>query len=96
LKGHHKEIPFWQYYDTGFVGKLHRWIFRARHKALHTALSKIGVKPKHTLDIGCGCTLLGFGLLTKFDLEYVGLDILPSSKLRKYAELISESAGKKL
>jgi SAM-dependent methyltransferase len=40
--------------------------------------------------------LLGFGLLTKFDLEYVGLDILPSSKLREYAELISESAGKKL
>ena len=59
-------------------------------------LSKLGVKSKHALDIGCGCMLLGFGLLRKFDLEYVGLDILPSSKLQKYAELISESAGKEL
>jgi SAM-dependent methyltransferase len=48
------------------------------------------------LDIGCGCMVIAFGLLTKYDLEYVGIDILPSGLLRKYAALVRKGTSKDL
>lgn len=91
-----RDTPFWQYYDTGVFGKLHRMVFRARYKALHDFLTRCDFRPRHVLDVGCGCMVIAFGLLTKYDLEYVGLDILPLDKLRKYASLVRKSTGRDL
>jgi SAM-dependent methyltransferase len=91
-----QDTPFLQYYDTGVIGKLHRMVFRTRYEALHNFLARSSFQPKHVLDIGCGCMLIAFGLLKKYDLEYVGLDILPSDRLRKYAALVRKGTGRDL
>jgi SAM-dependent methyltransferase len=48
------------------------------------------------LDIGCGGMLIAYGLLKKHNIEYIGLDILPTDKLRQYAAFARKSTGRDL
>jgi SAM-dependent methyltransferase len=82
-----------QYFGVGIAGKLQAWIFTSRHKWLDSNLKKIDFTPELTLDAGCGPLFEIQDLLRFQTSKYVGIDILPCERLKKYRNAMRNIAA---
>jgi len=76
----------WEYYGEGILGRIQDWIFRSRIKVLMKSLRDIRLKPKMILDVGCGPMFISYALIRNETIEYVGVDIMPTDRLKKYRD----------
>ena len=91
-----KDFYVIQYYGRTLLGRLYSWIFWKRYEIIMEFLTvRARVRQcQRVLDGGCGAMFLGYALTRRFNVEYVGIDILPSRTLRQYKQLIASCAGK--
>ncbi len=93
-----KDFYVIQYYGRTLLGQLYSWIFWKRYEIIIKFLARRThvSKDQRFLDTGCGAIFFGYALTRNLDAEYVGIDILPSTKLRQYKQLIASCSGTSL
>ena len=79
------DIFLQQYYGGGIVSKVRAPIFRNRTKAVMESLKRLQLKPRIVLDGGCGPMFISYSL-ADFTSDYIGVDIMPTDKLKKYRD----------
>lgn len=89
-----KDFYVRQYYGRTLLGRLHSWICWKRYQIIVEFLTGKVRQRQRVLDGGCGAMFLAHALTRRFDVEYVGIDILPSRRLRRYKQVIASCAGK--
>jgi len=90
----HKLIQFlgvddfflWEYYGKDFFGRIQAWIFSSRVKVLMEFLRKTRQGLGIVLDVGCGPMFVSYSLVNNAATEYVGVDIMPADRLKKYRD----------
>jgi SAM-dependent methyltransferase len=85
-----------QYYGRSLLGRLYSWIFWKRYEIIMEFLTgRARVRQcQRVLDGGCGAMFLAYALTRRFNVEYVGIDILPLKTLKQYKQLVASCAGK--
>lgn len=76
----------WEYYSKGFFGRIQAWIFSSRVKVLMKFLRKTRQGLGSVLDVGCGPMFVSYSLVNNAATEYVGVDIMPAERLKKYRD----------
>ena len=80
------DFYLWEYYGEGVLGKILAWVFRSRIKVLMRFLRQTHLKPRMILDAGCGPMFTSYSLVTNETGEYIGVDIMPADRLKKYRD----------
>jgi len=91
-----RDFFLWEYYGEGFLGKIQAWIFRSRIKVLMKLLTKLKLKPRMILDVGCGPMFISYSLTGNSQSEYVGVDIMPGERLKKYRDAMRNIGVKRV
>lgn len=91
-----KDFFVWEYYGRHLTGRLHSWFKRKRYRIIVDFLIKAGVKNQKVLDVGCGPMFISHALIKRFDVDYIGIDILPAKELRQYKRVITLCNGKSI
>lgn len=91
-----KDFFVWEYYGRHLTGRLHSWFKRKRYRIIVDFLIRARVKNQKVLDVGCGPMFISHALIERFDVDYVGIDILPAKKLRQYKRVITLCDGKSI
>jgi len=89
----YEDFFVWEYYGKGILGGIQAWIFRSRIKALMRFKRRLQLKPKLILDVGCGPMFVSYSLVNNTTNEYIGVDVMPADRLRKYRDFM-RSLGK--
>ncbi|MEM3088665.1 MAG: class I SAM-dependent methyltransferase [Candidatus Bathyarchaeia archaeon] len=76
----------WEYYGKGFLGRIQALIFRSRIKMLVEFLRKANFTSRMIMDVGCGPMFVSYVLVSNATREYIGVDIMNTSKLKKYRD----------
>lgn len=76
----------WGYYGKGFFGRIQAWIFSSRVKVLMEFLRKTRQELGSILDVGCGPMFVSYSLIGNAESEYVGVDVMPADRLKKYRD----------
>jgi len=76
----------WEYYDESFFGRIQAWIFSSRIKVLMEFLWKTRQELGSVLDVGCGPMFVSYSLVSNGASEYVGVDVMPADRLKKYRD----------
>jgi len=85
-----------EYYGNSWQDRIRSWIFRKRYSLVLKLISKYNREIKYCLDVGCGSMFIAHSIIKKFNADYVGIDIISSTELGKYARLIELSTGKRV
>jgi SAM-dependent methyltransferase len=75
----------WEYYGAGLG-----WIFRSRVNVIMSFLRLSQAKPEMMLDVGCGPMFISSTLLLSSSTVYVGIDVLPVKRLKKYKDVMKK------
>jgi ubiquinone/menaquinone biosynthesis C-methylase UbiE len=86
----HDDFFLWEYYGEGILCKIQAWIFRSRIKVIRRFLKQLQKSPRTFLDIGCGSMFISYSLVSNDTDEYIGLDTMPTTRLKKYRDTMRE------
>jgi SAM-dependent methyltransferase len=75
----------WEYHGKGLG-----WIFRSRVKVITRFFRQLQPKPRMILDVGCGPMFISTSLASNHLGEYVGIDVLPTERLKKYKDVMKK------
>lgn len=75
----------WEYY-----GKILGWIFRSRIEVIVRFMKRLQPKPMMLLDVGCGPMFISCPLVKNSASEYIGVDVMPVERLKKYKDVMKK------
>ncbi|MBO3810152.1 MAG: class I SAM-dependent methyltransferase [Candidatus Brockarchaeota archaeon] len=78
----------WEYYGGGVLSEIQGWIFRSRIKVVMRLMDQLHLQPKVVVDVGCGPMFITYALAGNRAVNYIGVDIMPTDRLKRYKDAI--------
>ena len=88
------DVFVWQYYSSNLFGELQARIFRSRIEVVFALLKDRQGNP--TLDVGCGPMFISYGFVNRAKHQYIGIDVLANSRLKKYRDVMRKLGVKNI